>query len=243
MKYNQILFSLLIIQKIFEITCVVNFKDYDSTKKALSTKTYNDLLGIPVECKNKGALKNFAIKKDASNVWFTFNCYSSLTEGNEYDESILKDLLSTFSQTFRYKTTDSIESLGRIDIRCPVDYALNKFEFTKDSNSYLVVDYSCVGVKSSSQTKANTVVSDSLEGSSNTLDAIAGLICGSSIIETEDVPGTPLKGFKFSFTSGSNGNVKGQYFYSYYQLRSIEIEKKQWAKNTADFRNRNTQKN
>ena len=124
MNQHQILIILLLtIQIIFEVKCVVNIKDYDSPKKSLSTKTYNDLLGIPIECPNKGALKNFAIKKDTSNVWFTLNCYSSLTEAIEYDESILKGFLSTFSQTFRYKTTDSIESLGRINILCPVDYA------------------------------------------------------------------------------------------------------------------------
>ena len=95
MNQHQILIILLLtIQIIFEVKCVVNIKDYDSSKKSLSTKIYNDLLGIPVEGPNNWALKNFAIKKDTSNVWFTLNCYSSLTEAIEYDESILKGLLS-----------------------------------------------------------------------------------------------------------------------------------------------------
>lgn len=242
MKYASILFTLLTIQVIFEVKCVVNIKDYDSSKNSL-TNSYNDLLGILVECKNKGALKNFAIKKDESNVWFTYNCYSSLTEANEYDESIIKNLLTPFSQTFRSRTTESVESLGKLSILCPVDYALNGFKITKDSSNYLVVDYTCVGVKCSSQTKDNTIESDTLSGSASSLDAVAGLKCGDTTIETEDVPGTPLRGFKFSFTSGSDGNVKGQCLYSFHKLRSIELEKKQWAKNTADLRNRNTQKN
>ena len=154
----------------------------------------------------------------------------------------MKDLLSSYSQTFRYKTIDSIESLGRVDIRFPVDYALNKFELSNDINNYLTVEYSYVGVKSSSQTKENTISTDTLIGSTDSLDPIAGLSWGDNTIESEDVPGTPLKGFKFSFTSGSNGNVKGQYLYSYYKLRNIALEKELWAKNTSDFRNKNTQK-
>ena len=79
MVQHQTLFTLITIQIILEAKCIVNIKDYDSPKKTFSTTTYNDLLGISAECSNKGALKNFAIKKDSSNVWFSFNCYSSLT--------------------------------------------------------------------------------------------------------------------------------------------------------------------
>ena len=120
---------------------------------------------------------------------------------------------------------------------------MNKFELSNDLNNYLTVEYSYVGVKSSSQTKENTISTDTLIGSTDYLDPIAGLSWGDNTIESEDVPGTPLKGFKFSFTSGSNGNVKGQYLYSYYKLRNIALEKELWAKNTSDFRNKNTQKN
>lgn len=81
--------------------CVVNFKEYSTEKKTISSNSYYDLLDVEVKCPSKGAMKNFAIKKDSSKVWYDFSCYSSLTDANEYDESILKDLYKTEKETFK----------------------------------------------------------------------------------------------------------------------------------------------
>ena len=64
--------------------------------------------------------------------------------------------------------------------------------------SNLVVDYKCVGVKSSSQTKANTLTTEAQSGDGKSLDAMKGLICGDTTAESEEVPGNPLKGFKIT---------------------------------------------
>ena len=242
MKYTSVLIILVVLNLLIEVSSVVNFKDYKSDAKALSTNTYNDFLDIEVKCQSKGALKNFVIRTNSTHVWFDYNCYSSLTDANEYDESILKGLYISNSLTFRNKATDSLESLSGIDFKCPVDYALNGFKFSKDNNNYLFVDFTCVGVKSFDQTRANTITTDSSDGPTNTLGALNGLTCGDNTIETDEIPGTPLKGFNFQVIT-SNNNVKIQYLYSFYKLRSIELEKKEWASKTKVLRDSNTQKN
>ena len=242
MKYSLIISILITIQIFFDVSCVVNFKEYSSEEKTILTNTYNDLLGITVECNQKGALKNFAIKSSSDKIWFDYSCYSSLTESNEYDESILKGLYKSFIIIYKYRSSDLITSLGKVNILCPVDYALSKFVLSKDSNSYLVAEYSCVGVKSSYQTQTNTISSGGIQGSTSTLDSIIGITCGDKKIETDEVPGTPLRGFNYYFVE-SRTSVKSYCHYSYHKLRNIALEKNKWAKNTADLRNKNNQAN
>ena len=236
MKASMILYTLVIVQLLFQVSCVY-FLEHQSAKKSL-TKSYKDLLDLTVMCPHNGVLKNFRVDYDASNVWYDFSCYSSFSDANENDESVLKSTGLDQSKTFKTTLTDSISSLGSLDIVCPVDYALNKFVLTKNGNSNLVVDYKCVGVKSSSQTKANTLTSESQNGDGKSLDAMKGLICGDTTAETEEVPGNPLKGFKI-IVSGN----KVQYGYSTHRLRSIEKERLSWGEKAKSLRNSNTQKN
>lgn len=243
MKSSECLFLLISILLIIEVSSVVNFKEYKSDEKTISSNSYYDLFDLEVSCQNKGAIKNFAIKTNAGKIYYDFSCYSSLTESNEYDESILKGLYFSSTQTFKYPITESIESLGKVNILCPVDYALNKFSLGKNSNNYLIVEYGCVGVKSSKQTKSNTITSGAtLQGAATSLQALSGLSCGDNTIETNEIPGTPLRGFRFDVViSGSTAKLK--YYYSFHQLRSIENEKKAWASKTKALRDNNTQKN
>ena len=241
MKRFFTLYIILFIQLLLQISCVY-FLEHTSSKKSLSTKSYKDLLDISVECPYSGVLKNFAVQTDASQVWFEFSCYSSFSAANENDESVIKGLDTTDSQTFKYTMTDSLESLGKVDVICPVDFALNKFTLTKNSNNYIVVEYKCVGVKSSSQTKANTLYNDPQEGDPKTLDALKGLRCGNTTPESDELPGNALKGFKF-IVSNSSGKVKVQYGYSIYRLRSIKDERTLWGQKSKSLRDSNTQKN
>jgi hypothetical protein len=109
---------------------------------------------------------------------------------------------------------------------------------TKNGNSNLVVDYRCVGVKSSSQTKANTLTTESQNGDGKSWEVLKGLTCGDTSPESEEVPGNPLKGFKI-IVSGN----KVQYGYSTYRLRSIEKERSLWGDKAKSLRESNTQKN
>ena len=219
---------------IFQVSCVY-FLEHQSDKKTLSN-SIKDLLDLAVYCPHNGVLKNFRVDYDATNVWYDFSCYSSFSDANENDESVLKSTGIDQSKTFKTTLGDSISSLNGLDIVCPVDYALNKFVLTKNGNSNLVVDYKCVGVKSSSQTKANTLTSESQSGDG--LNALKGLICGDTTAETEEVPGNPLKGFKITVS----GN-KVTYGYSIHRLRSIEKERLSWGVKAKSLRDSNTQKN
>ena len=241
MKTSFALYILITIHLLIQVSCVY-FLEHKTEKKSLSSKTYKDLLDIQVECPYSGVLKNFAVQTDSSQVWFDFSCYSSFSAANENDESVIKGLETSDSQTFKYTLTDSIESLGKIDIICPVDFALNKFILTKNSNNYIVVEYKCVGVKSSSQTKANTIYTDTYDGDAKTLDALNGLRCGNTTPESDELPGNALKGFKF-IISNSSGKVKAQYGYSIHRLRSIKDERTVWGQKSKSLRDGNTQKN
>ena len=234
MKASMILYALVTIQLLFQVSCVY-FLEHQSDKKTL-TNSYKDLIGLQVLCPHNGVLKNFRVDYDASKVWYSFSCYSSFSDANENDENVLKSTGLSQSKTFKNTVGDSISSLNGLDIVCPVDYALNKFVLTKNGNSNLVVDYKCVGVKSSSQTKANTRTSESQSGDG--LNALKGLICGDTTAETEGVPGNPLKGFKITVS----GN-KVTYGFSSHRLRSIEKERLSWGEKAKSLRNSNTQKN
>lgn len=233
----------LLISIIIEISSAVNFKEYKSEEKDITSNNIQDLLDIELMCANKGALKNFAIRTNSGKIYYDFGCYSSLTSSSENDESILKDLYFSTTTTLKFKVTDTIESLGKVNVLCPVDYALNKFTITKDANDFIQVEYGCVGVKSSSQTKSNTISGSSTsQGSYNTLESLSGLTCGDNTIETDEVPGTPLRGFKFNIVI-SGTNAKSSFLYSFHKLRSIGKEKKAWASKTQKLRDNNTQKN
>lgn len=61
--------------------------------------------------------------------YLTWNInYRNSMKQNEYEELIMKDLLSSYSQIFIYKATDSIYALYKIYITCLLGYILNKFE-------------------------------------------------------------------------------------------------------------------
>ena len=243
MKNSIGLFLLIALVLIIEVSSVVNFKEYKSEENTITTNSYYDLFDLEVKCQNKGAIKNFVIRTNAGKIYYDYSCYSSLTEANENDESILKGAFKTETQTFKYQITESVESLKKVSISCPVDYALSRFTFSKNSNNYITAEYDCVGVKSAYQTKSNTITSGaSLQGPSTSLEPLNGLTCGDNTIETDEIPGTPLRGFRFDVEmSGSTAKLK--YYYSYHKLRSIENERKAWASKTKQFRDNNTQKN
>ena len=241
MKASFSLCAFITVQLLLQVSCVY-FLEHKTQEKSLSTKSYKDLLDINVECPYSGVLKNFAVQTDGNQVWFEFSCYSSFSAANENDESVIKGLDISDSQTFKYTMTDSLESLGKVDIICPVDFALNKFILTKNSNNYLVVEYKCVGVKSSSQTKTNSRTTDIYDGDAKTLDALKGLRCGDTTPESDELPGNALRGFKF-IVSNSSGKVKVQYGYSIHRLRSIKDERTLWGQKSKSLRDSNTQKN
>ena len=91
MKASMVLYALVTIQLLFQVSCVY-FLEHQSDKKT-STKSYKDLLDLAVYCPHNGVLKNFRVDYDASNVWYDFSCYSSFSDANENIRS--RSLLSS----------------------------------------------------------------------------------------------------------------------------------------------------
>ena len=209
MRLSYLLCMLINIQLIIQVASVVNYKEYSSETRSPSSKSFNDLIGVKVECPYRGALKNFAIKANSTFVWYDFSCYSSLTSANEFDESILKSLYYTDRVVVRKSITQSVDYLKDLNILCPVDYALSSFELVRE-DSFLAADYACVGVKTAKQDKLNTKTNDYQgSGDARSLEILNGLTCGDTTPESEEFPGTPLRGFKVDVAYSANGDAKG----------------------------------
>ena len=108
MKASMVLYALVTIQLLFQVSCVY-FLEHQSDKKT-STKSYKDLLDLAVYCPHNGVLKNFRVDYDESSVWYDFSCYSSFSDANENDESVLKSTGLDQSKTFKTTLGDSISS-------------------------------------------------------------------------------------------------------------------------------------
>ena len=244
MKLSYFLCMLINIQLIIQVASVVNYKEYSSVVKPNSSNTFNDLLGIKVECAHRGAMKNFAVESNSTYVWYDYSCYSSITNANEFDESILKTVYYTNRVVVRKSITQSVDYLRDVNVLCPVDYALSGFTLSRTDENFLAVDYSCVGVKTSKQTKSNSATNDQrATGNAKSIEILNDLVCGDTTIESEEVPGTPLRGFKVDVQFSANGDAKVQYLFSMHSLRSIEKEKIYWTKQMESLRKSNTQAN
>ena len=244
MRLSYLLCLLINLHLIIQVASVVNYKEYSSDAKPNKSNNFNDLLGIEVECPHRGAMKNFAVEANTTYVWYDYSCYSSITNANEFDESILKTVYYTNSVVIRKSISQSVDYLRDLNILCPVDYALSKFVLSRTDENYLSAEYACVGVKSSKQTKSNSATNDqSSTGNAKSIEILNDLTCGDTTIESEEAPGTPLRGFKVDVSFSANGDAKVQYLFSMHSLRSIEREKKEWAKKMEALRKSNTQAN
>jgi hypothetical protein len=244
MRLSYLLCLLINLHLIIQVASVVNYKEYSSDAKPNKSNNFNDLLGIAVECPHRGALKNFAVEANSTYVWYDYSCYSSITNANEFDESILKTVYYTNSVVIRKSISQSVDYLRDLNILCPVDYALSKFVLSRTDENYLSAEYACVGVKSSKQTKSNSATNDqTATGNAKSIEILNDLTCGDTTIESEEAPGTPLRGFKVDVSFSANGDAKVQYLFSMHSLRSIEKEKIYWTKQMESLRKSNTQAN
>ena len=243
MRLSYLLCLLINLHLIIQVASVVNYKEYSSDAKPNKSNNFNDLLGIAVECPHRGAMKNFAVEANSTYVWYDYSCYSSITNANEFDESILKTVYYTNSVVIRKSISQSVDYLRDLNLLCPVDYALSKFVLSRTDENYLSAEYACVGVKSSKQTKSNSATNDqTATGNAKSIEILNDLTCGDTTIESEEAPGTPLR-FKVDVSFSANGDAKVQYLFSMHSLRSIEREKKEWAKKMEALRKSNTQAN
>ena len=91
-----------------------------------SSNSFNDLIGVRVECPYRGALKNFAIKANSTFVWYDFSCYSSLTSANEFEESFFKDIINGTYYIYNFIKCFNITFIGLLFILFyPLQYCYN----------------------------------------------------------------------------------------------------------------------
>ena len=111
----------------------------------LKTGTWKDLLGVVVECKNGGILKNFVLRKDSTNIWYDFQCYSSKDYSNDEGEPIIKGLALSSAYKYDISIQENIRTLSDYPIECWVDYGLSSFMLYNDNG--LKRDATCYGLK------------------------------------------------------------------------------------------------
>ena len=215
---------------------------YTTSKYAINTGTWKDLLGVVVECPHGGILKNFVLRKDSSNFWYEFQCYSSQIDKSDEGEPIIKGL--TLYSTYRYTITiqENIRTLSNYPVECWVDYGLMKFYLYND-NGVLRREAVCHGLKSSFSTKVE-IKTSTKTALATVMDGLVDIVVGSTATEDDTNIAYPLRGFKYNIdTSSSKEKPTVSYIYAYSILRNMRDVKQYYKEAFEALRNGNTQKN
>ena len=243
MKTRECLLLLIIIAIINQsIQQYLSLTNHKSQEVPLTTGTWKDLLGLTVECPNRGILKNFVLRKSSLRAWYEFQCYSSAANDNDEGEPIIKGL--TLYSTYRYTITiqENIRTLNNYPVECWVDYGLMSFLLYNDKG-VLRREAVCHGLKSKYTTKVE-VKTGTVTALATIIDGLVGITVGSTAKETNDNIAYPLRGFRYKIdTSSSNEKPTVSYVYSYSILRNMKIVKENAKATFEKLRNGNTQKN
>ena len=243
MKPNDFLFLCILIIFINQSnqSSYLSLNKYETNKYPLTTGTWKDLLGITVECPNGGIIKNFVLRKDSSNIWYEFWCYSSLDPASDVGEPIIKGL--TLYSTYKYTVNiqENIRTLSNYPVECWVDYGLISFMLYND-NGILRREAVCHGLKSKFSTKVE-IKTDSVAARATTIDGLVDITVGSTATEDDNNIAYPLRGFKYKIdTSSSNERPTVSYIYAYSILRNMKVVKENAQATFENLRNSNTQK-
>lgn len=235
MKYNNIIF-LVFTTLLIGVLSDVDVNVYGSQE--FTGSNILDIAGVNVFCPYNGAMKNFKIVQSGSKMKFEMLCYSSKSAISEYDEAILKDLRITRS-TSKVSCSKSLNSISSLEVKCPVDYAINSFELTTDiSKTSCQFDYSCVGIKPQDD-NLYSGSTDKKSGDLNSLNLVTNVECGSKESETsKTATGFALNSFKFNADFSSVG-----FNYKYQKLRNIKSFKDDQLNKAKAQRDGNDQKN
>ena len=208
----------------------------------LKTGTWKDLLGVVVECKNGGILKNFVLRKNTTHLWYEFNCYSSDPNCQNEGEAIIKGL--TLYSTYRYTINiqENIRTLNGYPVECWVDYGLMSFMLYND-NGVLRREAVCHGLKSKFSTPVN-IQTGKVTALATRIDGLVDIVVGSTAKEDNENIAYPLRGFKYNIdVSSSNEKPTVSYIYAYSILRNMKMVKQNAAAEFERLRSSNTQKN
>jgi hypothetical protein len=242
MKSNEcFLFFILIIIINQSNQQKLSLTSHQTDKFPLSTGTWKDLLGLKVECPNRGVLKNFVLQKNSTHVWYDFNCYSSKDNSIDEGEPIIKGL--SLNSTYKYTISiqENIRTLSDFPIDCWVDYGLASFKIYNDSK-VLRRDATCYGLKAKYTSKFENKT-ESVTTLATRIDGLVGITVGSTEAETDDKIAYPLRGFKYDIDiSTSKEKPTVSYYFAYSILRNMEKEKQKARETFENLRNSNTQK-
>ena len=241
MKPNEcLLFLILIIIMNQSNQQYLSLTSHSTDKIQISTGTWKDLLGLKVECPNRGVLKNFVLRKDTTHIWYDFQCYSSQDNSNDEGEPIIKGLALSSAYKYNISIQENIRTLSDYPVECWVDYGLASFKLYNDN--WLKRDAICYGLKAkyTSKIEFKTKTGQAL---ATKIDGLVGITVGSTEAETEENIAYPLRGFKYNIDiSESKEKPTVSYYYGYSILKNMKNLKDSAIKSFEKLRNGNTQK-
>ena len=236
MKYNICLLIILMTISLTEQQ-TLTLTSYSTPRYRVRTNSWQDLIGIQVECPNDGVFKNVKFRLQNGYFWYEFQCYSSVSKETDYGAAIMK--FSNEYYTYNYNKGRASKHLSYLNGFCfcsTVDYALKSFVLKTKGSEY-VAYITGHGMKTSFQTKYN-LETVKKTGNMNTLEPMNDILIGRTDQETTDVIGYPLRGFKY--------NVVGNtfyYTYSYAKLKNMKPVLDSYKQRFKDLRDKNDQKN
>lgn len=246
MKY-RISFHLFIISIILIVTNEqkLDLNTYYSERRKISAGWY-DIASLVVECPNEGVLKNFVLRKENNELFYEYQCYSSLSPYIDYGEPIIKGLTlsTTFNGSYGRRFNNHLYYINGLSVECWADYGLHKFQILAYSQyGYINREALCHGVKPS-YTTTMSIKTQTKTGNAYTLDPFFDVVVGSTEKENDVDIGFPLRGFKYEITTYYNSDIVSAYYiYSYAKLRNMKIVRDSYKQRFEELRNSNTQKN
>ena len=220
----------------------LSLTSHQTPKYPLKTGTWKDLLGVMVECPNSGILKNFVLKKDHTQFWYEFECYSSDPKDTNEGEAIIKGLTLYSSYRYTINIEENIRTLSNYPVECWVDYGLMSFMLYND-NGALKREAVCHGLKSKYSTRVD-IKTRKVTSLATRIDGLIGITVGSTAKEDNDNIAYPLRGFRYDIdVSSSKEKPTVSYIYAYSILRNMKTVKQNAAAIFERLRNSNTQKN
>ena len=206
-----------------------------------------DIAGLEVICPNEGIIKNFILRKENNEIFYEFQCYSSISPEEDYGEPIIKRLTLTtkYNGSYNQRFNSHLKYINGLSCDCWPDYGLHNFRILASNSGtwYINRQALCHGIKSSYTSPMN-IKTQPRSGYAYSLDSFVDVLVGSTEQETDEIIGYPLRGFKYVINYSRNSNdVTTYYEYSYAKLRNMKVVRDAYQQRFEELRKSNTQKN
>lgn len=250
---KNIVIILACILLVFSNQQKLSLTTHTTEKYKMSSKTWQDLLNVEVDCPFNGVIKNFVLRTDGSSLWYEYQCYSSLSEESDEGEPIIKRLTLTTRYRGTVYISSNINTLNSFPVDCWADYGLKSFKLIPERSGYyssylLKREAVCHGIKPSYTSPINVVTEKGTCDTSNFYTSshpcLFNILVGSTDIENDVDIGYPLRGFKYFVDNSYSQRYPTVYYkYSYAILRNMKVVKDFYSQKFQQLRDSNTQKN